>query len=284
MLKTLNTSSTVLYHHLTTKLLSLSKQTHPKLQLSVSFLTTRILSPNVDNWKKLGRCLHYLCDTKDIPQVLSSNGTGVIHWWVNASFAVHPDCAVTQVLQCLWDKDVFIWLVDGNNSTLKAPQKLNLLGLMMLCHWYFGHVYSCKGGVSPSWTMLYTNTIKAHSSREKLWFLLGQVLVILLLLVDWDNVYINVSISHLDYGCLLWFSEMMALMRKQVDCCWLVLKLLCCGNGQHPLLIVAMIVGGDRHWVLLGKVTQPEKTGLIVVCHSCRCVSHYCCHVFNKPR
>ena len=55
------------------------------------FLTTRVQSPDIDHWRKLGRCLPYLKDTKDLPLTLEANNMSIINWWVDASFAVHHD-------------------------------------------------------------------------------------------------------------------------------------------------------------------------------------------------
>lgn len=41
----------MLFHHLTAKLLYLAKRTRPDLQAAVSFLTMRVLVPDVDDWK-----------------------------------------------------------------------------------------------------------------------------------------------------------------------------------------------------------------------------------------
>jgi hypothetical protein len=48
------------YHHNTAKLLYLSKRARPDLQTAVAFLCTRVKQPDVDDWKKLGRCIRYL--------------------------------------------------------------------------------------------------------------------------------------------------------------------------------------------------------------------------------
>jgi hypothetical protein len=79
------------YHHLTAKLLYLSKRARPDLQLAVAFLCKRVKQPDVDDWKKLGRCLRYLRGTKELILTLESDGSGAIQWWIDASFAVHPD-------------------------------------------------------------------------------------------------------------------------------------------------------------------------------------------------
>jgi hypothetical protein len=87
----LDEQTATLYHHLTAKLLYLSKRTRPDLQPTVAFLSTRVLSPDIDDWKKLGRCLRYLRDTRDMVHTIRADGTGVICWWIDASFGVHPD-------------------------------------------------------------------------------------------------------------------------------------------------------------------------------------------------
>ena len=46
-----------IFHHLTAKLLYLCKRTRPNLQMAVAFLTTRVQNPDIDDFKKLGRCL-----------------------------------------------------------------------------------------------------------------------------------------------------------------------------------------------------------------------------------
>jgi hypothetical protein len=79
------------YHRLTAKLLYLCKRARPDLQPTVAFLTTRVTQPNTDDWKKLTRCIRYLRDSKDLYLTLEAD-TGVdIKWWIDASFAVHPD-------------------------------------------------------------------------------------------------------------------------------------------------------------------------------------------------
>ena len=79
------------FHHLTAKLLYLSKCACPDLQTAVSFLMTRVQEPDEDDYKKLSQCIRYLRDNADIPLTLEITDLGIICWWVDASFAVHPD-------------------------------------------------------------------------------------------------------------------------------------------------------------------------------------------------
>jgi hypothetical protein len=87
----LDSDTAVIYHHLVAKLLYLCKRTRPDLQLAVAFLTTRVQAPDVDDYKKLGRCLTYLNETSEMDLTLSADSMKVIKWWVDASFGVHKD-------------------------------------------------------------------------------------------------------------------------------------------------------------------------------------------------
>ena len=79
------------FHHLVAKLLYLSKRTRPDLQTAVAFLTTRVQHADEDDWKKLGHCLRYLRNTCGLPLILSCDSPNIIHWWIDASFGVHPN-------------------------------------------------------------------------------------------------------------------------------------------------------------------------------------------------
>jgi hypothetical protein len=41
--------------------------------------------------QKKARAMKYLQGTVDLPLTLSSDGRGMLAWWVDASYAVHPD-------------------------------------------------------------------------------------------------------------------------------------------------------------------------------------------------
>ena len=79
------------YHHLTAKLLYLSKRARPDIQTAVSFLCTRVKGPTEDDWKKLQRTIRYLQSSKWLPLTLEAGGSGDIKWWVDASYGVHSD-------------------------------------------------------------------------------------------------------------------------------------------------------------------------------------------------
>jgi hypothetical protein len=80
-----------MFHHNTAKLLFLCKRARPDIQTSIAFLCTRVKSPDEDDYKKLTRVMQYLRGTINLPLILEANSMNVIKWWVDASFAVHPD-------------------------------------------------------------------------------------------------------------------------------------------------------------------------------------------------
>jgi hypothetical protein len=78
-------------HNLVAKTLYVTKRARPDTCTAIAFLTTRVRAPDTDDWKKLAHLMRYLRGTRKIPLTLSANGSGILKWWVDASFAVHPN-------------------------------------------------------------------------------------------------------------------------------------------------------------------------------------------------
>jgi hypothetical protein len=79
------------FHNIVAKALYAAKRSRPDIALAVAFLTTRVREPDVDDWRKLTHLNGYLKATRELPLVLGAVSTGVLHWHVDASFAVHPN-------------------------------------------------------------------------------------------------------------------------------------------------------------------------------------------------
>ena len=80
-----------LYHHNAAKLLFLCKRARPDVQTATAFLCTRVKGPDGDDYKKLRRVMQYLRSTAYMPLTLEADDMSLIKWWVDSSFAVHPD-------------------------------------------------------------------------------------------------------------------------------------------------------------------------------------------------
>jgi len=62
------------------------------IQTAVVFLTTRLKSPDEDDWGKLKRVLRYLNGTKYLKLSISVNNLGILKWYVDRAHNVHWDC------------------------------------------------------------------------------------------------------------------------------------------------------------------------------------------------
>jgi hypothetical protein len=51
----------------------------------------RVREPGKDNWTKLVHLMRYIRGTRMMPLILIANGSCILKWWVDASFAVHPN-------------------------------------------------------------------------------------------------------------------------------------------------------------------------------------------------
>ena len=81
----------VAFHNLVAKTLYATKRARPDTCTAIAFLTTRVRSPDQDDWRKLVHLMLYLRGTRTLPLTLRADGSGILKWYVDASFAVHPN-------------------------------------------------------------------------------------------------------------------------------------------------------------------------------------------------
>jgi hypothetical protein len=79
------------FHNLVVKNLYTIKRAMPDTCTAIALLTARVRSPNKDDWNKFVHLMIYIRGTHTMPLILSANGSGILKWWVDASFAVHPN-------------------------------------------------------------------------------------------------------------------------------------------------------------------------------------------------
>ena len=79
------------FHNLVAKTLFATKRARPDACAAVAFLTTRVREPDKDDWAKMVHVMKYIRGTRKLPLILSADGSGILKWWVDASFAVHPN-------------------------------------------------------------------------------------------------------------------------------------------------------------------------------------------------
>ena len=79
------------FHKTVAQLLFLTGRARPDIATAVSFLTTRVQTPDEDDWGKLRRILQYLKGTRKLKLVLRAKDLSEQHWYVDASHGVHWD-------------------------------------------------------------------------------------------------------------------------------------------------------------------------------------------------
>ena len=89
--KLLDKARSEAYHTTVAKGLFLCKRTRPAIQPTIAVLSTRVKSPTESDWKKLIKLLEYLKGTSKLCLKLKADNLQVVKWYVDASFAVHPD-------------------------------------------------------------------------------------------------------------------------------------------------------------------------------------------------
>jgi hypothetical protein len=80
------------FHHTTAQLLFIARRAQRDVQTTVAFLTTRVKSPDKDDWGKLKRVLRYLNGTNYLKLSISMNDLRILKWYVDGAHNVHWDC------------------------------------------------------------------------------------------------------------------------------------------------------------------------------------------------
>lgn len=105
------------FHKQTAKLLYASERAKPVLKVSVSFLTTRVREPDIQDELKLKRVFQYLNGSKKVPLRLSVNDDYQLVSYVDASYGIHADGRSHSGL--------FITLGGGSLMSKSVKQQIN---------------------------------------------------------------------------------------------------------------------------------------------------------------
>jgi hypothetical protein len=90
--KPLDEERALVFHHTVAQLLFMATWVRRDIQTAVAFLTTRVKSPDKDDWGKLKRVLKYLNGTKYLKLRLCVDNLGLLKWFVDVSHNTHWDC------------------------------------------------------------------------------------------------------------------------------------------------------------------------------------------------
>jgi len=79
------------FHTLVPKDLFLCQRARLEIHMTIATLCTRVQAPTDQDWEKLERLLKYLNGTRNERLVLKADSLNVLKWYVDASFATHPE-------------------------------------------------------------------------------------------------------------------------------------------------------------------------------------------------
>jgi hypothetical protein len=72
------------FHHSVAHILFTPSISRKDIQTTVDFLTTRVRSPDEDDWGKLEWVLKYIRETIQMPLILNADSMDIVKWWVDA--------------------------------------------------------------------------------------------------------------------------------------------------------------------------------------------------------
>ena len=79
------------FHTVVAKGLFLCQRARPDIKPTIGFLSTRVIAPTLQDWKKLHRMMTFLKTTKHECLTLKIGPDCKVEWYVDAAHAVHPD-------------------------------------------------------------------------------------------------------------------------------------------------------------------------------------------------
>jgi hypothetical protein len=91
-------------HTIVANTMYVTERARPDTCLAITILTTRVRAPNTDDWERLCHLMEYLRGDHDQPLILVDENDGLMMWYVDALFAVHPNIRRHTVLEVVEDQ------------------------------------------------------------------------------------------------------------------------------------------------------------------------------------
>jgi hypothetical protein len=117
------------YHRTVAQLLFLSGRARPDIKTPVAFLTTRVKSPDEDDWGKLKRVLKYLYGTMHMKLNLTVDNLHTLRWWVDASYGVHWDSKGHTGMMMSFGKGAVMSISHRHKLNARSSTEAELIGI-----------------------------------------------------------------------------------------------------------------------------------------------------------
>jgi len=148
------------------KLLYLSRRSRQDIQTAVAFLCMRVQSLDTDDYKKLARVMKYIRGTKDITLTIEANDRP--KWWVDSSYAVHPDMRSHSGIFMTLGKDTAYTASSKQKLNTKSSTEAELWLLMTLWHRYYGQDIFWQRKANTYLQQQYTKTTRVQYYRLRM--------------------------------------------------------------------------------------------------------------------
>jgi hypothetical protein len=130
------------FHAYVAKTLFLCKQAISDLQTAVALFSKRVKSCDDDDYKKLIGMLQFLRATRNEFLTLSATSLHNMRWWVDASYAVHPDTSIHMGGAMPLGRGVINGTSKQQKLNMKSSTEAELVGVddvmpHVLCTLYF---------------------------------------------------------------------------------------------------------------------------------------------------
>ena len=79
-----------LFWNLVAKILFISCRSRSNLKTALVFLTTQVLNPYGDDYKKLSCMIRYIREMRGMELTLEVKSIYTIQWWIDATYGMHP--------------------------------------------------------------------------------------------------------------------------------------------------------------------------------------------------
>jgi hypothetical protein len=89
--KKLSDEAAAAFHTIVVKALDITKRARLYISLAIAFLTMQVRSPDIEDWERLRHLMKYLRGDRDRPLILGADNEGMLVWYDDALFAVHPN-------------------------------------------------------------------------------------------------------------------------------------------------------------------------------------------------
>lgn len=157
------------FHSAVAKLLYLSKRTRPDILLPVSFLTTRVLEPNTDDWGKLQRVFRYLNSTPELGVILRPDHSGkTLEAFIDASYGVHEDGKSHTGMMISLGAGPFLVKSSKQKIVTKSSTEAELVALSDMCSpVIWSREFLIAQGVEPPAATVYQDNMSTIALADR---------------------------------------------------------------------------------------------------------------------